>query len=62
MPTNDKLSFTELERRLREIRDGPAATLNTPPLFRMANIVGAFAAVFTLVPFVLVHIMPPAGG
>lgn len=59
MSTKDTLSFTELDRRLREMPDGPAATLNTPPLFRMANIVGAVAAVFTLVPFVLVHIMTP---
>lgn len=59
MPTNDTLSFTELDRRLREMPDGPAATLNTPPLFRIANVVGAVAAMFTLVPFVLVHIMAP---
>lgn len=53
------LSFTELDRRLREIPDGPSGMLNTPKSFRIANIVGFIAAVFTLIPFVLVHIMTP---
>lgn len=59
MSSNDTLSFTELDRRLREIPDGPSGILNTPKSFRIANIVGFVAAVFTLIPFVLVHIMTP---
>jgi hypothetical protein len=60
MPTNDTLSFTELDRRLREMPDGPASILDTPPIYRVANIVGAVAAVITFVPFLLVHVMTPA--
>ena len=37
MPTNDTLSFAELERRLRAVPDGPAGILNTPPLYRIAE-------------------------
>ena len=37
MPTNDTLTFTELERRLRAVPDGPAGMLNTPPLYRIAE-------------------------
>lgn len=59
MPTNDTLSFTELDRRLREMPDGPAGILDTPRIFRIADIVGFVAAVFMLVPFGLVHIMTP---
>jgi hypothetical protein len=62
MPTNDTLSFTELDRRLREMPDGPASILDTPPIYRVANIVGAVAAVITFVPFLLVHVMTPHDG
>mgnify|MGYP003575540260 CR=1 FL=1 len=55
----DTLSFTELDRRLRAVPDGPSGILNTPPLYRRANIVGGIAAVATLIPFVLVHLMTP---
>lgn len=58
-PSRDTLSFTELDRRLSEIPDGPSGILNTPKSFRIADIVGLVAAVSTLVPFVLVHIMTP---
>lgn len=56
----DTLSFTELDRRLRAVPDGPSGILNTPPIYRRANIVGGIAAVATLIPFVLVHLMTPA--
>lgn len=59
MSSNDTLSFTELDRRLREMPDGPAGMLNTPKSFRIADIVGFVAAVFMVIPFVLVHFMTP---
>lgn len=55
----DTLSFTELDRRLRDVQDGPSGILNTPPLYRRANILAGIAAVATLIPFVLVHLMTP---
>ena len=60
MPTNDKLSFTELERRLRAVPDGPAGILNTPPLYRIANMVGGAGLVVALIPLVLVRLIPAA--
>lgn len=60
MSSNDTLSFTELDRRLREMPDGPASILDTPPIYRVANIVGAVAAAITFVPFLLMHVMTPA--
>lgn len=48
MSSNDTLSFTELDRRFREIPDGPSAILNSPPPFRVANAVGTTACVLTL--------------
>lgn len=59
MSSNDALSFTELDRRLREMPDGPASILDTPRMYRFANMVGAAAAVFMLIPFLLVHVMTP---
>lgn len=58
MPTNDALSFTELERRLRAVPDGPAGILNTPPLYRIANMVGGAGLVVALIPLVLVRLIP----
>ncbi|MCA0298333.1 MAG: hypothetical protein LCH68_04945 [Proteobacteria bacterium] len=60
MPTNDVLSFTELERRLRAVPDGPSGILNTPPLYRIANMVGGAGLVVALIPLVLVRLIPPA--
>lgn len=60
MPTNDTLSFTELERRLRAVPDGPAGLLNTPPLYRIANMVGGAGLVVALIPLVLVRLIPAA--
>lgn len=56
----DTLSFTELDRRLRDVPDGPSGILNTPPLYRLANIIGGVAALVSLIPFVLVRFMPPS--
>ncbi|UOV09334.1 hypothetical protein MUU77_03230 [Pseudoxanthomonas sp. F37] len=60
MPTNDTLTFTELERRLRAVPDGPAGILNTPPLYRIANMVGGVGLVVALIPIVLVRLLPAA--
>ena len=60
MPTNDALSFTELERRLRAVPDGPAGILNTPPLYRIANMVGGAGLIVALIPLVLVRLIPAA--
>lgn len=60
MPTNDTLSFAELERRLRAVPDGPSAILNTPPLYRVANMVGGVGCVLALIPLILVRILPAA--
>ena len=60
MPTNDALSFTELERRLRAVPDGPSGILNTPPLYRIANMVGGAGLVVALIPLVLVRLIPAA--
>lgn len=60
MPSNETLSFTELERRLQDIPEGPAGILNTPPLYRIANLVGAAGLLVALVPIVLVRFMPAA--
>ena len=55
----DTLSFTELDRRMRAVPEGPSGILNTPPLYQIANIVGGIAALLTLIPFGLVHLMTP---
>jgi hypothetical protein len=55
----DTLSFTELDRRLSEMPDGPAAILDSPPPYRIANLIGGVAAVMTVIPFVLIQFMPP---
>ena len=60
MPTNDTLSFTELERRLSAVPDGPAGILNTPPLYRIANMVGGAGLIVALIPLVLVRLIPAA--
>ncbi|WP_296282812.1 hypothetical protein [Pseudoxanthomonas sp.] len=59
MTTENPLSFTELDRRLRDMPDGPAAILDTPPPYRIANLIGGVAAFLTFVPFILIQFMPP---
>lgn len=59
MTTETTLSFTELDRRLRDMPDGPAAILDTPKPYRIANLIGGVVAVLTFVPFVLIQFMPP---
>lgn len=60
MASNDALSFAELDRRLRAIPDGPSGILSSPPLFRVANVVGGIACVLTLVPIGLAKVIPAA--
>lgn len=60
MPTNDLLSFTELDRRLRTIPDGPSRILNSPSLFRVANVVGGVACVLALLPIGLARFIQAA--
>ncbi len=60
MASRDTLSFTELDRRLREIPDGPAGILNTPPLHRIANMIGGVGLVLALIPIILVRFIPAA--
>lgn len=60
MSSNDTLSFTELDRRLRAIPDGPAGILNMPPLQRIASMVGGVGFVLALIPIVLVRFIPAA--
>jgi hypothetical protein len=54
------LSFTELDRRLRETRDGPSGIFDTPKPYRVLNIIGAAGASIALLPFGLMRIMTPA--
>lgn len=54
------LSFTELDRRLRGVPDGPAGVLDTPTLYRRANYVAAAGAVVMLTPLVAVRLTEPA--
>ncbi|CAN4277998.1 hypothetical protein LJR125_000859 [Pseudoxanthomonas sp. LjRoot125] len=54
------LSFTELDRRLRDVPDGPAGVLDTPALYRRANYVAAFGAVLMLTPLVALRFAEPA--
>lgn len=54
------LSFTELDRRLRDVPDGPAGVLDTPTLYRRANYVAAAGAVVMLTPLVAVRLTEPA--
>lgn len=54
------LSFTELDRRLREVPDGPAGVLDTPTLYRRANYVAAAGAVVMLTPLVAARLTEPA--
>ena len=58
--TKPGFSFVELDRRLREIPDGPASILNTPRWIVRSNIVGWLGAVLGLLPSVLIEFMTPA--
>lgn len=59
MSAENALSFTELDRRLSALPDSPVAILDSPPPYRIANVIGSVAAVLTLIPFALIQFMPP---
>lgn len=58
--TTPDLSFTQLDKRLRDIPDGPSGILDTPKPYRILNYIGWAGAATALVPFVLVRLMTPA--
>lgn len=60
MASNDTLSFAELDRRLRAVPQGPSGILDTPPLHRIANLVGSAGFLLALVPQVLVRMLTAA--
>lgn len=57
--TDNGLSFTELERRIRQIPDGPAAALNTPRWLYPFNIIGLLGVVVGLLPSILILYFEP---
>lgn len=50
------LSFTEFDRRVSALPDGPVAILDSSPC--IANVIGVVAAVLTLISFALIQFMP----
>lgn len=58
MSDND-FSFVELERRLREIPEGPVGVLNTPRWIIALNVLGWFGIVLGLAPSLLVKFLSP---
>jgi hypothetical protein len=55
----DSLSYTELERRIRALPDGPAKILNTPGWLLIPNVVGTLGMVLGLVPSLLILFLEP---
>lgn len=53
------LSFTELERRIRALPDGPVSVYNTPTWIFVLNLAGTLGAVLALLPSLLVRLMTP---
>lgn len=53
------LSFTELERRIRALPDGPTSAYNTPSWIFILNLAGTLGAVLALLPSLLVRLMTP---
>ena len=56
---NSSLSFSELERRICAIPDGPASVLDTPRWIRWCNVIGTIGIVLGLLPSVLIKVMDP---
>ncbi|MCI4566699.1 hypothetical protein [Lysobacter sp. CFH 32150] len=55
-----RLTFTELERRIQELPEGPVSALNTPRWIFVLNTVGLLSAVIAMVPMLLIKIFEPA--
>lgn len=54
------LSFAWLDKRLRDIPDGPAGYLNTPPWLIVWAVIGMAGIVIGLLPVLLVKLLTPA--
>lgn len=54
-----ELSYTELERRIKALPDGPASVLATPKPFAIAAVVGNIGIVVGLLPSLLITFMAP---
>lgn len=54
-----ELSYTELERRIRELPDGPAKVLDTPRWLLVPNVVGTLGMVLGLLPSLLILLLEP---
>lgn len=54
-----ELSYTELERRIKALPDGPAAVLNTPRPFAILGVIGNVGIILGLLPSLLITFMPP---
>jgi hypothetical protein len=57
--TNNTLSYSELEERIRAIPDGPASALNTPSWIFAWNAIGSVGLVLGLLPSLLIKLMDP---
>lgn len=55
----DELSYTELERRIRALPDGPAGMLNTPSWLLIPNVIGTLGMVLGLLPSLLILFVVP---
>lgn len=55
----DELSYTELERRIRALPDGPAGMLNTPRWLLIPNVIGTLGMVLGLLPSLLILFVVP---
>lgn len=53
------LSYTELERRIRALPDGPAKVLDTPGWLMLPNIIGTVGMVLGLLPSLLILFIEP---
>jgi len=53
------LSYSELERRIRALPDGPAAVLNQPGWLLIPNAIGTLGMVLGLLPSLLILFMAP---
>lgn len=57
--SKEPLTFSELERRIRAIPEGPIAVINTPGWLVPLNVAGTLGIVVGLLPSVLVRFMEP---
>ena len=53
------LSYTELERRIRALPDGPAKVLDTPTWLMVPNVIGTIGIVLGLLPSLLILFLAP---